>query len=201
MSPTNKKRQVDFQVISRWVSEGDRVLDLGCGRGVLLEYLQQTKSVYAVGVDIDVDRIISCIKRGVPAYHGDVRTLLGSFEDNSFDRVIFSRSVELLDDPHATLSEALRVGKHLTVGFVNHGFWKNRLSYVQNGRRPENEVYPRAWHETIPNNPFSIAEFEAFCAEKQIQIKDRVTLGGNWRDECKFWPNLMSGYALYDLSN
>lgn len=201
MSPANKKRQVDFQVIGRWVNEGDRVLDLGCGRGVLLEYLQQTKSVYAVGVDIDVDRIISCIKRGVPAYHGDVGTLLSTFEDNSFDRVIFSRSVELLDDPHTILSEALRVGKHLTVGFVNHGFWKNRLSYVQNGRRPDNQVYPRPWHETIPNNPFSIHEFEAFCAEKGIRIQDRVALGGNWRDECRFWPNLMAGYAIYDLSN
>jgi len=201
MSPANKKRQVDFQVIARWVSEGDRVLDLGCGRGVLLEYLQQTKSVYAVGVDIDVDRIISCIKRGVPAYHGDVASLLSTFEDNSFDRVIFSRSVELLDDPHSILSEALRVGKHLTVGFVNHGFWKNRMSYAQNGRRPQNEVYPRPWHQTIPNNPFSINEFEAFCAEKKIHIKDRVALGGDWRKECQFWPNLLAGYALYDLSN
>ena len=201
MSPSNKKRQVDFQVIARWVNEGDRVLDLGCGRGVLLEYLQQTKSVYAVGVDIDVDRIISCIKRGVPAYHGDVAKLLGTFEDNAFDRVIVSRSVELLEDPHAILSEALRVGKHLTVGFVNHGFWKNRLSYAQCGRRPENAVYPRPWHETIPSNPFSIDEFEAFCALKQIQIKDRVALCGNWRDECRFWPNLMAGYAIYDLFN
>ena len=140
MNPNTKKRQVDFQVIARWVAEGDRVLDLGCGRGVLLEYLKQTKSIYGVGVDIDIDRILSCVKRGVSAYHGDVGQFLSTFPDEAFDRVIFSRSVELLDEPETILTDALRVGKRVTVGFVNHGFWKNRLKacpcwFPRNGSR------------------------------------------------------------------
>ncbi|MFT5622445.1 MAG: methionine biosynthesis protein MetW, partial [Bacteroidia bacterium] len=104
MNHSKQRRQVDFQIIARWVDEGDRVLDLGCGRGVLLEYLKRNKSVYGVGVDISFERILSCVKRGVPAYHGDVQTLLATFGDNAFDRVIFSRSVELLDDPDAILA-------------------------------------------------------------------------------------------------
>ncbi len=43
MSPIDKKRQADLQIIARWVQSGERVLDLGCGRGVLLEYLKQKK--------------------------------------------------------------------------------------------------------------------------------------------------------------
>ena len=127
MNPNSKKRQVDFQVIARWVEESDRVLDLGCGRGLLLEYLMQKKSVYGVGVDIDFDRVLGCIRRGVPAYHGDVGKFLATFPDKAFNRVILSRSVDLLDSPDYILEESLRVGRAVTVGFVNNGFWKTAL--------------------------------------------------------------------------
>jgi len=200
MTHSNKRRQVDFQIIARWVDEGDRVLDLGCGRGVLLEYLKQKKSVYGVGVDISFERILSCVKRGVPAYHGDVGALLATFDDNAFDRVIFSRSVELVDDPDAILAEGLRVGKRVTVGFVNHGFWVNRLNFLFKGQRTINEVYPRAWYETLPSNPFSVSEFDAFCQARQIKIENRVYLSGNWTSECTVLPNAFAGYAIYDLS-
>ncbi len=200
MNPNTKKRQVDFQVIARWVGEGDHVLDLGCGRGVLLEYLQQKKSVYAVGVDIEIDKIISCIKRGVSAYHGDVYTLLKSFDTASFDRVIFSRSVDLLDDPEVILKEALRVGKRVTVGFVNHGFWRNRFSFITQGRRIQNEVYPKPWYETQPSNPFSVMEFESFCKTQNIKVEQREFLSGDWSTPCPFLPGLLAGYAIYDLT-
>lgn len=201
MQPNNpKKRQADFQVIARWVNEGERVLDLGCGRGVLLEYLKQTKGVYGVGVDIDFDKVLSCVKRDVPVYQGDVHEVLSSFQDNAFDRVVFSRTVEQFDDPDATLREGLRVGRRVTVGFVNHGYWKNRLNALFYGRRTINEVYPAPWYASLPTNPFSVAEFEDYCAAKNISIGNKVYLGGDWRNERKILPNLLAGYAIYDLS-
>lgn len=200
MNPGSKKRHVDFQVIAQWVKPGDRVLDLGCGRGVLLEYLQQTNSVYAVGVDVEFEKVLSCIKRGVTAYHGDVKTILSRFDADSFDRVIFSRSVDLLDEPDHILNEGLRVGKRVTVGFVNHGFWKNRVNYLLRGRHSLNEVYPKKWYETHPTNPFSIHEFDSFCEARAITVKDRAYLQGDWRQTCKSWPNLRAGYAIYDLA-
>ncbi|MGB0408912.1 MAG: methionine biosynthesis protein MetW [Opitutales bacterium] len=199
MHPNTKKRQVDFQVIAQWVTEGDRVLDLGCGRGILLEYLKQTKDIYGVGVDIDFDKILSCVKRGVPVYQGDVNEVLAKFPDKAYDRVIFSRTVEQLDDPGATLAEGLRVGRCVTVGFVNQGYWKNRTNALLRGRRTINEVYPKPWFETRPANPFSIAEFEDFCGQRAIKIRNKVYLGGNWRSACSILPNLMAGYAIYDL--
>jgi methionine biosynthesis protein MetW len=195
-----KKRQADFQIIARWVGEGERVLDLGCGRGILLEYLKQTKGVYGVGVDIDFDKILSCVKRGVPVYQGDVHEVLGSFQDNAFDRVIFSRTVEQFEDPDATLQEGLRVGKRVTVGFVNHGYWKNRVHAAFRGRRVLNEVYPAPWYASLPANPFSVVEFEDYCQVKNISIGNRVYLAGDWRNERSLLPNLLAGYAIYDLS-
>jgi methionine biosynthesis protein MetW len=201
MRPTEKKRQADFQVIAQWVNPGDRVLDLGCGRGVLLEYLKQKKSAYGVGVDIDFDKILSCVKRGVPAYQGDIGTFLRSFPDACFDRVIFSRTVEQLEEPDAIIKEGLRVGRRVAVGFVNRGFWVNRANAFFKGARTVNEVYPKKWYDALPANPFSIAEFEEYCDARQIIVEDRVCLRGDWRSECQFWPNLRAGYAIYDLSS
>ncbi len=196
-----KKRQADFQVIARWVAPGERILDLGCGRGILLEYLKQTKGVYGVGVDVDIDRVSSCVKRSVPVYQGDAHEVLRTFQDDAFDRVIFSRTVEQFDNPDATLREGLRVGKRVTVGFVNHAYWKNRVSAAFRGRRIVNEVYPNPWYASLSANPFSVAEFEDYCQQKHIKIGNKVYLAGDWRRECKFLPNLLAGYAIYDLSS
>ena len=103
--------------------------------------------------------------------------------------------------PHTNiLEESLRVGRAVTVGFVNNGFWKNRISYLLQGRRIHNEVYPNEWHTSLRANPFSIMEFEEFCRSSEIQIQNRVYLSGDWRGECRFVPNVMSGYAIYDLA-
>jgi methionine biosynthesis protein MetW len=201
MNPHASKRQVDFQIIAQWVGEGDHVLDLGCGRGVLLEYLKQTKRINGVGVDLDFDKVLGCVKRGVTVYQGDANKVLANFPDGAFDRVIFSRTVEHLEDPDAALTESLRVGKRVTVGFVNHGFWLNRISVLARGRCPINEVFPKPWYSRLPANSFSIAEFEDFCEKKKIVIKNRVHLSGDWRRPCSLFPNILCGYAIYDLAS
>jgi hypothetical protein len=73
------KRTVDMQIMADWVETGARVLDLGCGRGVLMEFLAQSKKADVIGVDLDVDKITSCIKRGVSAYRGDMMGSCGPF--------------------------------------------------------------------------------------------------------------------------
>ena len=194
------KRTVDMEIIGGWVEPDTRVLDLGCGQGALLDYLVQSKRVSAVGVDLDVAKITACIRRGVPAYQGDMTAFMRAFPEKHFDRVICSRTVHELSDPTGVILEALRVGRALTVGFVNHGFWKNRFNTLVQGRKIRNEVYTTAWFESRPANPVTIADFEHFCAVKGIAIRRRAHLAGNWRDPCRALPNLLAGFALYDLS-
>jgi methionine biosynthesis protein MetW len=195
-----EKRTVDMQIIGDWVEPCTRVLDLGCGPGVLLDYLVQTKQVSAVGVDLDFGRITACVRRGLAAYQGDMTAFMRAFPEKHFDRVICSRTVQELADPTTVILEALRVGRALTVGFVNHGYWKNRLNTLVQGRKIRNEVYTTEWFESRPANPVTIADFENFCAVKGIRIARRVHLAGNWRDPCRLRPNLLAGYALYDLA-
>lgn len=200
MPPLVEKRTVDMQIIGEWVEPRSRVLDLGCGRGALLEYLVQTKEVRAVGVDMDFRRITACVGRGLSAYQGDMTTFMRQFSDDHFDRVICSRTVQELDEPAAVILEALRVGKALTVGFVNHGFWKNRVDALTRGRKVRNDVYTTEWFESRPANPVTIADFEHFCEAMGLRIMRRVYLRGDWKTRCWLRPNLFAGYALYDLA-
>jgi methionine biosynthesis protein MetW len=195
-----EKRTVDMQVIGEWVEPSARVLDLGCGRGELLDYLVQTKQVAAVGVDLDFKRVSACVGRGLSAYQGDMTAFMRAFPDRHFDRIICSRTAHELNDPAEVILEALRVGRTLTVGFVNHGFWKNRLDGLLRGRKPRNAIYATAWHESRPANPLTIADFEDFCREKGVRVARRVHLLGDWKTPCPALPNLLAGYALYDLS-
>lgn len=195
-----EKRTVDMEIIGDWVEPNTRVLDLGCGPGVLLDYLVQTKKVSAVGVDLDLARITACVRRGLTAYQGDMTQFMRAFPDKHFDRVICSRTVHELGDPTAVIGEALRVGRALTVGFVNHGFWKNRIDMLLRGRKLRNPVYTTEWFESRPANPVTIADFEHFCEAKGICIARRAHLAGNWHSPCRALPNLFAGYALYDLA-
>ena len=195
-----EKRTVDMQIIGDWVEPNTRVLDLGCGRGALLDYLVQTKRVSGVGVDLDFIRISACVRRGLSAYQGDMTSFMRAFPEKHFDRVICSRTVHELADPTSVILEALRVGRALTVGFVNHGFWKNRINTLVQGRKIRNEVYTTEWFESRPANPVTIADFEHFCAVKGIRISRYEHLSGNWHDPCRALPNLFAGYALYDLA-
>ncbi|HEY4989839.1 MAG TPA: methionine biosynthesis protein MetW [Opitutaceae bacterium] len=195
-----EKRTVDMQVIGEWVEPQSRVLDLGCGRGELMGYLSQAKQVSTTGVDLDFGRISACVAQGLSAYQGDMTAFMRAFPDHHFDRIICSRTVHELNDPAGVILEALRVGRAVTVGFVNHGFWKNRLNVLFRGRKVRNAVYTTAWHESRPANPLTIADFEDFCRERSIRVARRAHLLGDWRTPCPILPNLFAGYALYDLT-
>ena len=200
MSQLVAKRTVDMEIIADWVEPNTRVLDLGCGEGALLDFLVQQKKISAVGVDLDFNKITACVRRGLAAYQGDLTEFLRAFPDGHFDRVICSRTVHELSNPTEVIFEALRVGRTLTVGFVNHGFWKNRVNALFQGRKIRNEVYTTEWFESRPANPVSVADFEHFCEAKGIRIARRAHLAGNWRTPCRTLPNLLAGFALSDLA-
>ena len=198
------KKAADSRIIADWVKPKERVLDLGCGKGLLLEYLRNSKSVFGLGVDYDLSKATSCVARGVAVCQDDIRKVLSDLKDNSFDWVIFSRMVEELEEPGKVILEALRVGKRVAVSFVNYAYWKNRYHFLKSGIRIKNEVHPDPWESAKLRNYFSIRDFELFCHQANIE-KKHFTIGrkmfhrGDWVTSCKLLPNLRAGLAIYEL--
>ncbi len=194
------KKKIELNAISEWVSEGDSVLDLGCGRGILLAELMRLKNVYAVGVDMDFEKISRCIKRGVNAYHGDIMELLASFENDSFDWIVCSRTLPELENAKQVVFESLRVARRVAVGFINYGYWRNRLAILATGNRVQNEVYPEPWESSRPTNQISVNSFKRFCIANDIKIHRRHFLRADWETPCSLMPNLRAGYAIFEIS-
>lgn len=193
------KRKIELKAIGEWIADGERVLDLGCGRGILLSELARKKNIYGVGVDSDFDKISRAIKRGVNAYHGDIMDLLSAFDADSFDWIICSRTLPELENAREVVFEALRVGRRVAVGFVNHAYWRNRLCMALTGSRIINEVFPERWDTARPMNPISINSFKEFCKENDITIARSHFLRGDWETPCAILPNLLSGYAIFEI--
>src|SRR3972149_8020588 len=91
---TNAMRRADFAAIANWIKAGARVLDLGCGDGSLLRYLNEQRGGAGYGVEIDDEGILACVGNGVNVIQGDLERGLSGFADGSFDYVILSQTLQ-----------------------------------------------------------------------------------------------------------
>eukprot|EP00040_Diaphanoeca_grandis_P003107 m.279746 g.279746 ORF g.279746 m.279746 type:complete len:254 (+) comp143515_c0_seq1:74-835(+) len=88
---------------------GLRVLDLGCGDGLLTEQIKQNSAnVKVVGMDADPVFIAAAKAKGLDAVVGDGHTLAG-FGDGSFDRVFSNAALHWMSrDPAAVIASVYR---------------------------------------------------------------------------------------------
>jgi methionine biosynthesis protein MetW len=184
----------DFAAIAGWVSMGSRVLDLGCGDGSLLKYLGDSRRVTGYGVEIDDERVLSCVKNGVNVVQGDLERGLSEFENGSFDYVILSQTLQAVRNSERVVADMLRVAREGIVTFPNFGYWKNRLQVLA-GRMPVSDNLPYQWHDTPNVHLCTIADFERFCGDFGVRILERKVLT-NGRPVGAL-PNLLGALAVY----
>ena len=189
-------QRYDYEVIASWIQSGERVLDLGCGDGSLLKYLQETRQVRGYGVENEPERIVSSIANGINVLQLDLEQGLAGIEDDAFDHVIMSLSLQAIHKTQGILAEMLRVGHEAVVSFPNFAYWRHRQAII-NGRMPVSESLPHQWYNTPNVRFFTIADFEALCEQEGIVIREGLAF-----DDGKLVleePNFMASVALYRL--
>ncbi len=194
MNTTALHARSDFKVIARWIPQHARVLDLGCGDGSLLQFLAQTRGVQGYGVEISPPNIVACVRNGVNVIQDDLETGLAEIDDDSFDFVILSQTLQAMRHTEAIVDEMLRVGRQAIVTFPNFGYWRNRLA-VARGNMPVSENLPYAWYDTPNVHLCTIDDFERFCARRRVRICERVVLSDG--AEVGMLPNLFGQLAVY----
>ena len=192
------RHRPDFAAIAGWIALGSSVLDLGCGDGTLLRYLQETRQTRGYGVEIDDTSILACVKNGVNVVQSDLERGLSGFEDNSFDYVVLSQTIQAMRNSETIIREMLRVGREGIVTFPNFGYWKNRVEVLK-GRMPVSDNLPYEWFDTPNVHLCAIADFERFCDERGITILERKVLTNG--KAVTALPNLLGALAVYHFGN
>ena len=187
----------DYAIIGELIQPGTKVLDLGCGDGELLAWLQETKRVQARGVEIDRTRVQHAITRGVPVYQGDIAESLGDYANGAFDYAILSQTLQEVQRPLEVLLEILRVAERAVIAFPNFSHWRVRWSHLASGRAPQTDLFPHAWHSS-PNIHFlTVLDFEELAARERWTIERRIYLSGHRK--VRVLPNLLAEVAVYML--
>ena len=191
----------DLKIISEWIQPGSWVLDLGCGDGTLLAYLRDYREVSGYGLEIDEDKITRCICAGVNVIHTDLEAGLSDFDDDTFDYVLMTQTLQVVQHTERLLDEMLRVGHEGVVTFPNFGHWKCRMQLALGGHMPVVKALPHAWYNTPNVHLFTIRDFEQLCQDKKINILQRVVVDYAHRSSpgLRLFPNLLGEVALYRL--
>ena len=160
----------EFKIIADLVERNTRVLDVGCGDGVLMEFLKNNKKINIRGIEISKDNVQKCVSKGLTVIEGDAEKDLTQFPDRSFDFVILSQTLQTFLNPEIVINELLRVGKKAIVTIPNFGFWKVRLHLLIKGTMPITKKLPDKWYNTPNLHMCTIKDFFNFCNTRKIKL-------------------------------
>ncbi|WP_019142187.1 methionine biosynthesis protein MetW [Noviherbaspirillum massiliense] len=186
--------RADLAFIAHWVRERSHVLDLGCGDGVMLEYLQSEKQCIGYGIEIDDAKIPACIARGVQVIQQDLEAGLAIFADDAFDTVLCLSALQMMKNVEGVLRDIARVGREAIVSFPNFAYWPHRFA-LMGGRMPVSKSLPYEWYDTPNVRCATIWDFQELANEVGLEVLECVALQEG--KPVKVLPNWRGSLAVF----
>ena len=186
-----------MKIMAELVPVGSRVLDLGCGDGAMLAYLQQVRGCTGYGIEIDDANVLACVKRGVNVIQLNLDEGLSLIDDASFDVVLQIDTLQHLRNAEVMLRETVRVGRVGIVAFPNFAHWPNRLSVLR-GRMPVTRRLPYQWYDTPNIRVGTHADLAVLARRSGLTVLD--SFGIQDGTTVRLAPNLRAGTSVYTLS-
>ncbi len=193
-------KRKDLQIISELIKPNSKVLDLGCGDGTLLKELNTMKNIEALGIEISIDSIKKCLEHGIPVIQEDLNEGLKDFQDNSFDYVILSQTLEDISKPVYLIQEMLRVGKKCIISFDNLAYWKNRISFLLKGSLNRGNSGKDVLYEGKKQQLLTVNKFLLSCKYYNFNIYKKLFLPKKKRNNlANLFPNFYGRMAIFIL--
>ena len=186
----------DLAFIAHWIKDRAHILDVGCGDGVMLDYLQTDKQCSGYGIEIADERVLASTKRGINVIQQDMENGLAIFADKAFDSVLCLSSLQMMVNVEAILRDIARVGREAIVSFPNFAHWPHRLALIR-GRMPVSKTLPYEWYDTPNIRCATIYDFEALANQVGLEVIECVALKDG--RPVTFLPNWRGSLAVFRL--
>ncbi len=191
----------DLLIISKLINENEKILDVGCGDGKLIDYLSKHKNAECRGIEIKQSGVNLCLKKGLSVIQGDANYELDEYPDKSFSSVILSQTIQAMIYPEKVLKNLIRIGKRAIISFPNFGFWKIRKEFLFYGKMPKNKMLPYEWYDTPNIHLCTFKDFFDFCKKKNIKVNDVIFLNENgMRISSNFFRNFLAYQVIFCVS-
>jgi homoserine O-acetyltransferase len=191
-----QNHRLDYQTILGLIPPDSSILDLGCGTGELLARLRGRGHRRIIGVELDEQAILACMRRGLDVVQADLNHGLPAFNEGQFDFVILSQTLQSVFDVHRILDDMLRVGRRAIVSFPNFAYKENRRQLAEEGRAPRSQALNFPWYDTPNVRYLSITDFEEFCATHNFRILKQIALDTEAEKQVLDNPNLNADVAI-----
>ena len=168
----------EFQIISELIENNTRVLDVGCGDGVLMQYLKDKKNIDTRGLEISKNNVQNCTSKGLSVIEGNAEKDLYQFPNLSFDYVVLSQTLQAFYNPEKVIDDLLKVATKAIVTIPNFGHWKVRIHLLLKGTMPVTKILPHEWYNTPNLHMCTIKDFFNFCSKRKIELYKSIALSG-----------------------
>ena len=193
----------DYQVILEFIPSGSKILDIGCSDGELINLLSQ-KGVSCQGVEIDQEKVVKCLEKGLDVIQGDISHIVDNFPHNQFDFCILTQTIQTVQKPDILLNELKKIGKNIIVSFSNSAHIGKISKFLFSGsfnsllKKSTNDQ----WFDTYNIHPCSIKDFQILALSLNLKIFSTYDLDSlkKYKDS-KIPSNLFCKDVLFHLVN
>ncbi len=148
---------LEIGVVRRY-GEGKKILEVGCGTGLILEQVTRFASS-AVGIDLSEGMLEKARERGLDVVQGSATAL--PYADESFDVVYSFKVLAHIEDIHTAMAEMARVTR--PGGWVLAEFYNPRsLRYLIKRLKPPTAISGQTDDEAVYTRYDSVARIKSY---------------------------------------